>query len=329
MTFTRKNNMVKKILVTGGTAVVGTALKSISDKYPKYNFDFMGSKDCNLTNKHETIQYVKKFKPDTIIHLAALSGGIGLSIKYPATMLRDNVLMNLNILETARCLDVKKIIMTLTSGMYPVKCPLPIKEEYIHDGYPHESNYGSSFAKRLVDPCIKAYRHEYNLNVIGLVPNGIFGENDNFNYNDAPMVPSLIRKFYENRNNNSKIILWGDGSPLREYTYSKDIARIYMWCLDNYNDSQILNIGSTEEHSVKDIAFMIAEVLNIDKKRIEFDKTKPNGIFRKSTDNSKFTRLSKFQYTPFKKGLEITIEWFIDTLEQSPQLIRSYPKILT
>jgi GDP-L-fucose synthase len=319
--------MFKKILVTGGNALVSTAIKSLTNDYPESEFVFIGSKDCDLTNMRQTCDFVKNCKPDAIIHLAAVSGGIGLSTKYPATILRENVLMNINILEAARTLEIKKVIMTLSSGMYPHTTPIPIKEEYIHDGYPHKSNYSYSFAKRLVDPAIEAYRTEYRMNVIGLVPNGMFGENDNFNYNDATMVPSLIKRFHENKVNEEKIVIWGDGSPLREYTYSKDIAEIYMWCLYNYNDKQILNIGSTEEHSVKEIAFMIAKIFNINKKRIEFDTSKPGGVFRKSTDNSKFLKIMKFKYTPFKVGLDKTIRWYCDTYKKSPKLIRIASKI--
>jgi Nucleoside-diphosphate-sugar epimerases len=248
--------MYRKILVTGGSAVTGSALKSIIGDYSESTFFFINSKDCNLVDSNKTIAYISELQPDAIIHLAAISGGIGLSMKYPATLLRDNVLMNFNILEAGRRCNIKKIVMTLTTGMYPENAPLPLKEEYIHNGHPHESNYGSSFAKRLVDPAVKAYRAEYGLNIIGLVPNGIFGENDNFNYDDAPMVPTLIRRFYENRHGNSKIVIWGDGTPLREYTYAKDVARAFMWCLNHYNDAQILNIGTTEELSVKEIAYL-------------------------------------------------------------------------
>jgi len=316
-----------KILITGGSALVGTAVKSIQNRYPESEFIFIGSKDCDLTNKDEVFTYIQKHKPEAIIHLAAVSGGIGLSTKYPATILRDNVLMNLYILEAARIFGVKKIVMTLSAGMYPTNAPKPIKEDYIHDGCPHNSNYSYAFAKRLIEPSIKAYRNEYVLNVIGLVPSGMFGENDNFNYNDATMVPSLIRRFYENKSGSKKISVWGDGSPLREYTYSKDIARIFMWCLYNYSDAQILNIGTAEEHSVKEIALMIAKILSIDRKRIEFDASKPKGIFRRSTDNSKFVQMSSFKYTPFKVGLERTIKWFRDTYEKSPEAIHTNSKI--
>jgi GDP-L-fucose synthase len=247
-------------------------------------------------------------------------------MKHPAVMLRDNVLMTFSVLEATRQCNVKKLVMTLTTGMYPAGAPLPLKEEYVHEGYPHESNYGSSFAKRLIDPAIRAYREEFKMNVIGLVPNGIFGENDNFNYEDAPMVPSLIRRFYENRNSDSKITIWGDGTPLREYTYSRDLARIYMWALQEYDEVQILNVGTTEENSVRNIAYMIADILNIDRNRIVFDTTKSKGISRKSVDNSRFIALSNFKYTPFRVGLEKTVQWFCDTYEDNPEAVRMYSK---
>jgi GDP-L-fucose synthase len=317
----------KRILVTGGSALVGTAVRAIQNDYPGRNFVLIGSKDCDLTDRAGTIDFVRKTGPDAIIHLAAISGGVGLSTRYPATLLRDNVLMNLNILEAARLSGVKKTVMTLSSGMYPSDAPNPLKEEYIHQGDPHPSNYSYSFAKRLIEPAIRAYRTEYSMNVIGLIPNGIFGENDNFNEESAPMLPSLIKRFYEATNGESKLVVWGDGSPLREYTYSKDVARAFMWALDSYDDPGILNVGTTEEHSVKEIALMVAEVMEIPRERIEFDTTKPSGIFRKSVDNSKFLRLSSFTFTPFRTGLEHTIRWFSETYQANPALIRLRNKV--
>jgi len=318
--------LYKKILVTGSSAVLGTAVKAMSKDYPECDFVFITSKDCDLTDLSATLTYVERYQPDAVFHLAAVSGGIGLSMKHPATMLRDNTFITFNILEAARKCNTKKTIMTLTTGMYPTNAPLPLREEYIHDGYPHESNFGSSFAKRLIDPAIRAYREEYGLNVVGLVPSGIFGENDNFNYDDAPMLPALIRRFYENKNNDSEIVIWGDGTPLREYTYSKDLARIYMWALLEYNEAQILNIGTIEEHSIRDIAFMIAEIMGINRTRIVFDTTKPKGIHRKNTDNSRFMKLSNFRYTPFREGLEKTIRWFCDAYDNKPETLRFYSK---
>lgn len=316
----------KKVIVTGAAGVLGTAVQNVSAEYPETEFIFLTSKDCDLTDLVATHNIVDSYKPDAIMHLAAVSGGIGLSMKLQATMLRDNTLMALSILEAARKCGVNKTIMTLTTGMYPVNAEIPLNEASIHNGYPHESNYGSSFAKRFVDPAIRAYRDEFGMSVVGLVPSGIFGENDYFNPEDAAMVPALIRRFYDNRNSNENITIWGDGSPLREYTYAKDLARAYIWALCNYDDAQILNVGTTEENSVRDIAFMIADIMRIERTRIYFDTSKPAGIFKKSTDNSRFIELSNFRYTPFREGLEKTIKWFCETFDKYPRAVRTYSK---
>lgn len=304
--------MYRKILVTGGSGLLGTALNAISGEYPGREFMFFDSSQCDLTRPEEAIRFIGGHKPDAILHFAAVSGGVEFSIKHPATLLRDNVFMNLNVLEAARLHGVRKTIMTLSSGMYPASAPNPLVEDLIHDGAPHPSNYSYAYAKRLIDPSIKAYRTEYALNVIGLISNGIFGESANYSPGQSVMLTALIRRFFENRDNSEKIIIWGDGSPLREYTYSQDLARAFMWCLDNYDEVQVLNVGSTEEHSVRDIAFMIADALGVDRERLEFDASKPAGAHRKSTDNSRFVRLSGFRYTPFRVGLERTVRWFCD-----------------
>jgi GDP-L-fucose synthase len=299
----------KKILVTGSSGVLGTAVQAVQGEYPDYEFSFCTRKDCDLRDFNSFLSLVKSEKPDAILHLAAVSGGVALSRRYPATILRENILLTLNVLEAGRLLKIRKICMTLSSGMYPPNVPIPFREESIHDGPAHDSNYSYAYAKRLIEPAIRAYRQEYGMNVIGLVPNGIFGENDKFDYEASSMPTGLMRRFYESRMNRSPIVVWGDGSPLRELTYSKDMARAFLWGLIHYDEGAILNVGTAEEHSVKDIAMMIAEELGIDKARITLDGTKPSGVGRKSTDTSKFLQLSHFQATPFRTGLRNTLNW--------------------
>jgi GDP-L-fucose synthase len=315
-----------KILVTGASGVLGHGFKAIESEYPDVSFVYVSSRDCDLRDPGQTLEVLAGHKPDAVIHLAAVSGGIGLSIKHPATLLRDNTLMIFTVLEAARKLNLGKVVMTLTTGMYPTTAPLPLNEANIHDGYPHASNYGSSFAKRLIDPAIRAYREEYGVSAIGLAPSGIFGPHDNFNFDDAPMLPALIRRFYENRGTKENIVIWGDGTPLREYTFSQDLARIFMWCLENYDEAQVLNVGTTEELAIKDIAFMIADIMGVDRSRITFDLSKPKGIHRKNTDNSRFVNLSQHKYLPFREGLEKTIAWFCQAYENNPGSIRLYSK---
>lgn len=301
---------MKKVLVTGGSGLAGTAFQAIQHEAPECEFLFPSSGDCDLTRGDALLAYVGRHKPDAIVHLAAVRGGILLSSRHPATVLRDNALMSFYVLEAARTHRVGKVVMGLSSGMYPADAAQPIREESLHDGAPHASNYGYAFAKRLIEPALRAYRTEYQMNVIGLVPNGIYGENDNFDEASSTFIAGLIRRFHEHRSGSGPIVVWGDGSPLRELTYSKDIARAFLWGLLHYDAPQILNIGTTEEHSIRDIACLIADIMGIDKKRIAFDTSRPNGIARKATDNSRFLSLSGFRHTPLREGLEHAIRWF-------------------
>lgn len=315
----------RKILVTGGSGVLGTGLKAIMDQYPGREFIFSQKNEYDLTNLADASRLVKTLKPDAILHLAAVCGGVEFSAQYPATILRDNIYMSLNILEAARAQGTSKTVLTLSTGMYPLDSPMPLKEEYIHLGNPHPSNYSYAFAKRMIEPAIRAYRSEYGINAIGLVPNGIMGENGKFVLQEAFMWTALIRRFYQHKFDREKIVIWGDGSALREHTDARDMAKAFMWCLDHYDEAQILNVGSNEEHSVKEIAYMIADILDVDKGRIIFDTTKPSGVHRKSIDNSKFVQLTGFTFTPFRESLERTIRWYCEHFGRDGQLKKSDP----
>lgn len=300
----------RRVLVTGGTGLLGSAFGELSDPTCDRTFLLCGSRDADLRDPRATLRLFEHHRPDAVIHLAAVSGGVQFSRAHPASLLRDNVLMNFSVLEAARAAGVAKVLVTLSTGMYAPDVPLPIREDDIHVGPPHESNYGYAFAKRLLDPSVRAYRDEYGMSVIGVAINGLFGERGNFRPHESIMVAALIRRFYEQRDDGSPIVVWGDGTPLREYTYAPDAARAALWCLDHYDDPQFLHIGSMEELSVRDIAWSIADLLAIDRARIVFDETKPGGVHRKNTDNSRFLALSGFTYTPFHEGLRRTIEWF-------------------
>jgi len=323
---------VKKILVTGSNGALGTAFKDLASSYD-YEWLFASSKDADLTVYSEIDWLVYNNAPDYIIHCAALSGGVGISAKHPATLLRDNVWMSINILEAAREHNVEKTIMSLSSGMYGIDKNMttdvvyPVDEEFIHFAPPHDSNYAYAHAKRLIEPLIRSYREEFGINVIGLVPNGIFGEGDYFGLEDCNMTAALISKFYVARKTTDDIVLWGDGTPLRELTYAKDLARAYMWALEKYDDAQILNVGNTDEVLISSMASHIAEKLDIDQSRITWDTTRPNGPYRKPTDNSKFLKLSNFQYTPFEAAIGKTIRWYHAKMDVNPNLIRTANKV--
>ena len=290
-------------------------MRLIASEYLDREFVFSTRTDCDLRDAEACRRLVRRVEPDAVMHLAAVSGGVALSMRYPATLLRDNVLMTVNMLEAARLCRVGKIIMALSSGMYSPDAPQPIRAESVHCGAAHESNYSYAYAKRLIEPAVRAYRAEYGLNVIGLVPNGMFGEGDDFGVESASMPAALMRRFYEGRDVTDDLVVWGDGSPLRELTYSRDMARAFLWGLDHYEEGEILNVGTSVELSVMDVAFLIAEELRIDRRRIVFDRTKPSGVFRKQTDTSRFAKLSGLTFTPFPVGLRNTLAWLRENYE--------------
>ncbi len=304
-------SVYKKIMVTGGGAVAGTGLRSVMGEYPEKEFFLPSSKDCNLLDFEATKKYVADLKPDAIIHFAAISGGLQLTIDHPASVMRDNILMNFSILEAARNVGTPKVLMTLSGAVYPLNVEIPIKEESMHGGYPHEANYGYAFAKRLIDPTIKAYRHEYGMSVVGMVPDAILGPRSNFDPKSSTAIPALIRRFYENKEGSAPLVVWGDGSPLRQVTSDQDVARIAVWMIDNYDEAQVLNIGTMEEISIKDAAYLIADFLGIDPGRITFDTTKPAGQYRKATDNSRFLKLSGFKYASIRDTIKRAVDYFV------------------
>lgn len=317
----------KRLLVTGVTGVLGSAFPGLAASYPAYEFVFAERRDLDLTEFPRVVDFLRRERIDRIVHLAALSGGIEFTLKYPAQILRDNILMTLNVLEAARFLKLDKVVLTLSSGMYPENAPQPYREESIHAGEPHGSNYAYAFAKRMIEPAIKAYRVQYGLNAIGLVPSGIFGENDNYNVADGTWIAGLIRRFCEYKPGDGNVVVWGDGSPLRELTYSVDMAKAYMWCLDNYEDAQVLNVGSTQEYTIKDVALTIADIVGVDRARVSFDTSKSRGMHRRVTDNSRFIKLSGFTFSPLRPCLERTIAWYCDKLASDRAAIRTGPRV--
>lgn len=315
------------ILVTGGTGLLGHGLQSATRERSESTYVFVGHGDCDLTVAAEVNHLFEDVRPKAVIQAAALSGGIGLSRAYPATLLRTNLLIDLNVVDAAHRYGVEKTVLSLSNGMYPTGAPLPIHESSIHDGVPHEAAESYAFAKRIIDPLIRSYHREFGLCVVGAVPTGIFGEHDHFHPQEGSMLASLIRRFHENRNGNGPIVVWGDGTPMRQYTYAPDLARAYIWMLDHYDDPQILNVGSSEEHSIRDIASMVADAFGIDRGRIAFDESKPSGASRRNTDVSRFEKLSQIVFTPFRKALARTVRWYVDTAESDPENLRTQSKI--
>ena len=297
-----------KILITGATGMVGSAFKHI---YPKRDL-VKCPRSYDLRDPQHVQRVIQDIHPDAIIHLAAKVGGVKANMEYLGEFYRDNILINTNVLEAARKFKVKKVVSLLSTCIYPDEVNYPLTEDQIHNGPPHPSNYAYAYAKRMLDIQSRAYRDQYGCNFITAIPNNLFGEHDNFDLENSHVLPAIIRKVYEAKLSGTNVSLWGNGSSLREFTYSRDLAEILLFLLDHYNDPEPINVGNTNEISIKEAAETICEIMDF-KGKITWDTTKPKGQHRKPSSNSKLLDLGwrKENYTNFKKALTKTCEWVI------------------
>ena len=294
--------MENKILVTGGHGLVGSEF--ISEQYFKPT-----SKDYDLRKREDTNRLmIKQF--DSVIHCAAKVGGVGGNINYKGEFFYDNIMMNTNVIEGARLTGVKNLVSFLSTCVFPDRVEYPLTESKIHLGPPHFSNDAYAYAKRMADIQIRSYNEQYGLNYKSVIPCNIYGPNDNYDIVNGHVLPSLIHKCYLARENNTPLTIWGSGKPLREFIFSKDVAKLTEWVLYNYNENEPIILSTSEEISIMDIVDIIVELMNF-KGDVIFDSSKPDGQFRKPSDNSKIKNyLPDFKFTPLYDGLKETIEYF-------------------
>ena len=289
--------------------MVGSSFRGIKSEH---EIILPRSGDYDLLSQSATAYMLHDHRPDAVIHLAARVGGVKGNTDYVADFFSDNILINTNVLKVSRQWGVKKIVSLLSTCVYPDKATYPLTEDQLHNGAPHHSNFGYAYAKRMVDVMSRAYRQQYNSNFITAVPNNLYGENDNFDLENGHVMPALMRKIWEATINDSPTVeCWGDGSPLREFTYSKDLAAILLFLLENYEGEHPVNIGNTEEHSIKNVAEMLCNHLGYGGELI-WNTDKPSGQFRKPSSNKKFLDLGweEKDYTSLEEGLKKTCEWF-------------------
>lgn len=305
------------ILITGGNGMVGNAIRLISNNYTNYNFVFMKRTDCDLTEWNQTINYFNKIKPDYVIHLAAEVGGLFKNINFKLEMLEKNIAINTNVLKASHLLKVKKLISCLSTCIFPDKTDYPINENMLHNGPPHYSNEGYAYAKRLLDIHSRIYREQHNDNFICVIPTNIYGPYDNFNLNDSHVIPALIHKCYISKETNKDFVICGTGKPLRQFIYSEDLANLFMWVLEKYEEKEsiILSVSEKDEMSIKDVALLISQKMN--NENIIFDTSKPDGQYKKTANNTKLISLIKdFKFTSMRDGISKTVDWFINNYEK-------------
>lgn len=300
-----------KIIVTGGSGMVGYAINNIKNNY-NYDLIFVSSKDCDLTNFEQTFNYFNKYKPDFVIHLAAFVGGLFKNMNYKVDMLEKNLLINFNVLKVCHELKVKKVVSCLSTCIFPDNTTYPINETMLHNGPPHNSNDAYAYAKRMLEIHSKAYQEQYGDNFICVIPTNIYGKNDNYSLEDGHVIPALIHKCYLAKEKGEKFIVKGTGKSLRQFIYSEDLAKLIMWTLENYKEKEsiILSVNESDEVSIEYIAKQIAKSYNYEN-MIEFDSSYSDGQYKKTADNNKLLSLyGDFEFKNLALGIEESVSWF-------------------
>jgi len=298
-----------KILITGGTGMVGSAFRQLDTCH---NLILVGTKDYDLLKPSKCTEMFIKHKPDAVVHLAARVGGIKANTDFVGDFYDENIKINMNVLRSARLMGTPKVLSLLSTCIYPDNPIYPLTEDQIHNGPPHKSNFGYAYAKRMIDVQSRAYRQQHGCNFITAVPNNLFGENDNYHLSDSHVIPAMMHKMHLASRTNSPVELWGDGTPLREFTYSRDLAKILLFLIENYNDETPVNVGNTFECSIEEVALKVKEFMHF-KEDIVWGATNHQGQQRKPSSNQKLLDIGwkKEDYTPFDKALKDSCQWFL------------------
>ena len=309
-----------KVLVTGGTGLVGTALQNVIN-LDNHKVFFLSSKDCNLTNFEKTKNLFNTIRPEIVIHLAANVGGLFKNMNFKADMLNDNLIINYNVLQCCHYFKVKKVISCLSTCIFPDKTTYPINENMLHNGAPHHSNDAYAYAKRILEIQSKAFREQYNDDFICIIPTNIYGEYDNFSLENGHVIPSLIHRCYLAKKENKPFIVKGTGKPLRQFIYAKDLAKLIMMIVEDYHekDTIILSVSEKDEVSILTIAELIAKEFDYLHK-MEFDDNYSDGQYKKTADNSKlmnFLKDKEFKFTTIDEGIKNTVKWFVKNYQMS------------
>ncbi|CAK9816267.1 Probable GDP-L-fucose synthase [Anthophora quadrimaculata] len=315
----------KVILVTGGTGLVGRAIETVvkENKNETEKWIFVGSKDADLCDKLSTEKLFEKHKPTHVIHLAAMVGGLFYNMKHNLDFLRRNIHMNDNVLQTAHENGVVKVISCLSTCIFPDKTTYPIDETMIHNGPPHSSNYGYSYAKRLIDIQNRGYYEQYGRLYTSIIPCNVFGPNDNFQPGASHVIPGLMRRLYDiikdGNTEDKEFTVLGSGKPLRQFIYSIDLAKLIIWVLREYKSVEpiILSVDESQEVTISEVAEAIAQAFNF-KGKLVYDLSAAEGQYKKTASNAKLRKyLPDFQFTPFKQAIKETTDWYIKNYDQA------------
>ena len=301
----------RRFCVTGGAGFLGKyVVNKLRERGAKEIFIPL-IEEYDLVKQEDINRMLQDANPDIIIHLAAQVGGIGANLEHPAEYFYNNLMMGVQLIHEAWKRNVEKFVALGTICAYPKFTPVPFKEENLWNGYPEETNAPYGLAKKMLLVQSQSYRQQYGYNSIFLLPVNLYGPGDNFNLASSHVIPALIRKCVEAVDSNAKeIVVWGDGTPTREFLYVEDAAEAILLSTERYNDSEPVNLGSAFEISIKDLLTLIAQYTGF-QGEIIWDTSKPNGQPRRALNTSRALEYFGFQaQMPFEEGLRKTIEWY-------------------
>ena len=303
---------MKRIIITGGSGLVGSAIREIAYKYGKYDFIYVSSSEYDLTSMEETRAMFGKHLPNYVIHLAACVGGLFKNMDNKVRMFEDNILINFNVVKCCHEYKVEKLVACLSTCIFPDKTTYPINETMLHDGPPHTSNDAYAYAKRMLHVQCKAYRDNYGDDFTCVIPTNVYGPNDNFSLTNGHVIPSLIHQCYIAKQAGSVFVVKGTGAPLRQFIYSCDLAELILWTLLNYDEETIiLSVSESAEISIADVAKLIVKHMDY-KGLILYDERFIDGQYKKTADNARFVEQhGAYKFTDIGDGIEKTVKWFL------------------
>ncbi|MEI7498781.1 MAG: GDP-L-fucose synthase [Candidatus Falkowbacteria bacterium] len=300
-----------KIYIAGHNGLVGSALVRKLTELGYDNLLLKNREELDLLDQKDVAGFFNVEKPEYVFLAAAKVGGILANRDFPAQFIYENLQIQNNIIHQSHLNKVKKLLFLGSSCIYPKNCPQPIKEEYLLTGELESTNEPYAIAKIAGIKMCQAYNRQYGTNFIAVMPTNLYGPNDNFDLESSHVLPALIRKFHEAKiNNNSSVTVWGTGAPRREFLHVDDLACASIFLIENYNDAEIVNIGTGKDVTIKELVELINSVVGY-QGEIVWDATKPDGTMRKVLDITKLENLGFKPEYNLEKGVSATYEWYI------------------
>ncbi|NER79868.1 MAG: GDP-L-fucose synthase [Leptolyngbya sp. SIO1D8] len=306
-----------KVYVAGHNGLVGSAIFRALQERGYRNLLLRSSSELDLRNQQAVENFFAQEKPDYVFLAAAKVGGIHANNTYRAEFLYDNLVIETNVIHSAYRNGVQKLLFLGSSCIYPKLCPQPMKEEHLLTGFLESTNEPYAIAKIAGLKLCENYCKQYGVNFIAAMPTNLYGINDNFDLANSHVLPALMRKFHEAKLNNAPTVtVWGTGTPLREFLYVDDLADALLFLMDNYHDSDFVNVGTGQEIYIKDLALAIKAVVGYEGDLV-FDPSKPDGTPRKLLDVSRLNTLGWQAQTNLQEGLEKTYAWFLENVDSA------------